>query len=116
MNEELKPIIEERLDPELEKRALKRTYNRCGWILLAFAVLSMVISLFIDRFLMLESDAVKAFFSKYVLFVNALVIDLHDTLFGENIIDLMLAPVDADAVSWYDAFYFIAHFFHDAHA
>ena len=74
MNEELKPIIEERVDPELEKRALKRTYNRCGWILLAFAVLSMVIAFCIDSFLMLESDAVKAFFSKYVLFVNALVI------------------------------------------
>ena len=74
MNEELKPIIEERVDPELEKRALKRTYNRCGWILLVFAVLSMVISFCIDSFLMLESDAVKAFFSKYILFVNALVI------------------------------------------
>ena len=74
MNEELKPIIEERVDPELEKRALKRTYNRCGWILLAFAVLSMVISFCIDSFLMLESDAVKTFFSKYILFVNALVI------------------------------------------
>jgi len=74
MNEELKPIIEERVDPELEKRALKRTYNRCGWILLAFAVLSMVIAFCVDSFLMLESDAVKTFFSKYILFVNALVI------------------------------------------
>ena len=74
MNEELNPILEERANPELEKRALKRTYSRCGWILLAFAILSMALAFFIDSFLMLESDAVKAVFSKYALFVNALVI------------------------------------------
>ncbi len=75
MNEEIKTVPEyERIDPEVAKKDLRRTYSRCGWVLLAFAALSMILSFFLDSALALESDAVKAFFSKYILFVNAFVI------------------------------------------
>ena len=59
MNEELKPIIEERVDPELEKRALKRTYNRCGWILLVFTAVGYFVPRVIDGFIAGAGDEVK---------------------------------------------------------
>ncbi len=75
MNEETKTVPEyERIDLEVVKKDLRRTYSRCGWILLVFAILSMALAFFLDSALALESDAVKAVFSKYALFVNALVI------------------------------------------
>ncbi len=75
MNEEIKTIPEyERIDPEVVKKDLRRTYSRCGWVLLVFAILSMVFAFFLDSALALASDHVKAFISKYALFVNALVI------------------------------------------
>lgn len=75
MNEEIKITPEyERPDSEAAKKDLRRAYSRCGWVLLAFAVLSMILSFFLDSIFELESDAVKAFVSKNALFVNALVI------------------------------------------
>lgn len=45
MNKEIRPIAEERVDPEVEKRNLKRTYNRIGLALIALVILSKVLAI-----------------------------------------------------------------------
>lgn len=76
MNEELKPIIEERLDPELEKRALKRTYNLCGWILLVFTVVGYYVPRVIDGFIDGAGDEVKKLVGEYLLIYNAILVGI----------------------------------------
>ncbi len=77
MNEELKPILEERVDPELEKRELKRTYNRCGWILLIFCLLAFPLSYLIDVVLSGADEGIKEFLGKNALFINSAVVGIE---------------------------------------
>ena len=74
MNEEIRPIIEERTDPELEKRALKRTYSRCGWVLFAFTAIGYIVPRVIDGFVADAGDEVKSLFAEYLLIYNAILV------------------------------------------
>lgn len=73
MNEEIKPISEERVDPAVEKKKLKRTYSICGWSLVALVVLSKVVGSTMDA-IALSGEAAAIFVSKYALFINAFVV------------------------------------------
>ena len=73
MNEEIRPITEERVDPEIEKRKLKRTYNLCGFALVALVVLSKVVGSVVDAIAM-SSEAVAIFLSRYILLTNSFVV------------------------------------------
>ena len=73
MNEEIRPIAEERVDPEIEKRKLKRTYNICGFALVALVVLSKVVGSVVDAIAM-SSEAVAIFLSRYILLTNSFVV------------------------------------------
>lgn len=73
MNEEIKVNSEpERRDPELAKRELRRTYNRCGWILFAYTVLGFVLSRLIESFIRGASDGIKTLFDQNILIFNAI--------------------------------------------
>jgi membrane protease YdiL (CAAX protease family) len=74
MNEEIRPIIEERTDPELEKRELKRTYSRCGWALFAFTAISYAATRVIDGYIAGAGDEVKSLFAEYLLIYNAILV------------------------------------------
>lgn len=73
MNKEIRPIAEERVDPEVEKRNLKRTYNRIGLALIALVILSKVLASVVKA--IAESDDTAAMFlSKYALLTNSFVV------------------------------------------
>ena len=73
MNKGIRPIAEERVDPEVEKRNLKRTYNRSGLALIALVILSKVLAGVVKA--IAESDDTAAIFlSKYALLTNSFVV------------------------------------------
>lgn len=68
MNDEIK------VDSAREKRALKRTYNRCGWVLFAYTALGFILVRLLDSLLVVAGDAALEFAGKYLLIYNAVLV------------------------------------------
>jgi membrane protease YdiL (CAAX protease family) len=94
MNEEIRPIIVERIDPETEKRELKRTYSRCGWVLFAFTAIGYIVPRVIDGFVADAGDEVKRLFAEYLLIYNSILVGIS-TLAA--VLLLFLIPKSAPA-------------------
>ena len=78
MNEEIKAMGS---DPELEKRDLRRTYNRCGWVLFAFTAFGFVFPRLLDSIFLDAGDEVVKLIGRFLLIYNAFLVGI-DTLFA----------------------------------
>ena len=68
MNDEIK------IDPAREKSDLRRTYNRCGWVLFAYTALGFVLVRLLDVLIVGAGDAALEFVGKYLLIYNAILV------------------------------------------
>ncbi len=68
MNDEIKA------DPAREKSDLRRTYNRCGWVLFAYTALGFILVRLLDALLVGAGDAALEFAGKYLLIYNAILV------------------------------------------
>ena len=68
MNDEIK------IDPAREKSDLRRTYNRCGWVLFAYTALGFVLVRLLDSLIVGAGDAALEFVGKYLLIYNAILV------------------------------------------
>ncbi|MBQ4140471.1 MAG: CPBP family intramembrane metalloprotease [Clostridia bacterium] len=68
MNDEIK------IDPASEKSDLRRTYNRCGWVLFAYTALGFILVRLLDVLIVGAGDAALEFVGKYLLIYNAILV------------------------------------------
>ena len=68
MNDEIK------IDPAREKSDLRRTYNRCGWVLFAYTALGFILVRLLDVLIVGAGDAALEFVGKYLLIYNAILV------------------------------------------
>jgi len=68
MNDEIK------INPAREKSDLRRTYNRCGWVLFAYTALGFVLVRLLDVLIVGAGDAALEFVGKYLLIYNAILV------------------------------------------
>ena len=77
MNEKITSAAElEGVDVERVKRDIRRTYNRCGWIMFAFTVFGFVSVRIFGSILSGASESIQGLISEYHLFYNAFLVAL----------------------------------------